>query len=105
MHHVLVLPSRYKGTPLVLIGGVLARWLEISAAGGTVSDIFEHCQNGFSAEAPAFEHLQGCLEEAWATRSQWESRGRSSHAAAAERAKEDPAERLNRELLEIISWR
>ena len=72
MHHALVLPSRNKGTPLVLMGDMLAGGLAAFAAGalppaafaagGSAPGIFMICQSDSLAEAPAVEHLQGCLE-------------------------------------------
>jgi Glycosyltransferase len=102
-HHALVLPSRYEGTPLVLMEAMLAGRPPISTAVAGAPELIIHGQNGFLAEAPTLEHLDRCLEEAWATRSQWESLGRNAHATAAERAKEVPAERLARELLELMN--
>lgn len=102
-HHALVLPSRYEGTPLVLMEAMLAGRPAISTAVAGARDLIEHGKNGFLAEAPTVDHLQRCLEEAWARRSQWESIGRAAYATAAERAKEIPAERLARELLGLIT--
>lgn len=102
-HHALVLPSRYEGTPLVLMEAMLAGRPAISTAVSGAPELIEHGKNGFLAQAPTVAHFQSCLEEAWATRSQWESIGRTGHASAAERAKEVPAERLARELLEFIT--
>ena len=62
MYHALVLPSRNKGTPLVLMGDMLAGGLAAFAAGGSAPGIFMNCQSDSLAEAPAVEHLQGCLE-------------------------------------------
>lgn len=100
-HHALVLPSRYEGTPLALMEAMLAGRPGIATAVAGVPELIRHGHNGFLAEAPTVEHLQICLEEAWAQRSEWESIGRAAHATAADRAKEAPAVRLARELLEF----
>lgn len=100
-HHALVLPSRYEGTPLVLMEAMLAGRIAISTAVAGAPAMIEHGQNGFLAEAPTVEHLQSCLEEAWSKRSQWRSMGRIAHGTAKERAKEAPAVKLARELLEL----
>lgn len=102
-HHALVLPSRYEGTPLVLMEAMLAGRPVISTAVAGIPELIKHGQNGFLAEAPTLEHLQCCLEEAWANRAHWPALGRSAHSAAAERAKEVPAVRLAKELLDFSS--
>lgn len=102
-HHALVLPSRYEGTPLVLMEAMLAGRPAISTAVAGASDLITHGHNGFLAEAPTVEHLQRCLEEAWSRSTEWESIGRAAHCTAAERAKEAPAVKLARELLEFAS--
>lgn len=100
-HHVLVLASRYEGTPLVLMEAMLAGRPVIATAVAGIPELIKHGQNGFLAEAPTAEHLQRCLEEAWSKHSQWPVLGRAAHAAAAERAKEVPAVRLAKELIEL----
>lgn len=102
-HHVLVLASRYEGTPLVLMEAMLAGRPVISTAVAGIPELIKHGQNGFLAEAPTVEHLQRCLEEAWANRSQLPDLGRAGHSDAVERAKVVPAVRLASELLEFAS--
>lgn len=98
-HHALVLPSRYEGTPLVLMEAMLAGRPVITTAVAGAPELIQHGENGFLAETPNVEKLQHCLEEAWSRRSEWPFIGRAAHATAAERAKEPPAVRLARELL------
>lgn len=102
-HHALVLASRYEGTPLVLMEAMLAGRPVISTAVAGIPELIKHGLNGFLAEAPTVDHLQRCLEEAWANRAQWPALGRAAHFSAAERAKEVPAVRLANELLEFSS--
>jgi glycosyltransferase involved in cell wall biosynthesis len=104
-HHALVLPSRYEGTPLVLMEAMLAGRPVFTTAVAGARDLIVHGNNGFLAEAPTIEHIQRCLEEAWKHRSNLELLGRSAHATAAKLAKEIPAERLARELLEFVQQR
>ena len=100
-HHVIVLASRYEGTPLVLMEAMLAGRPVISTAVAGIPELITHGLNGFLAEAPSVEHLQRCFEEAWSKRSQWPLIGQAAHTAAAERAKEVPALRLASELMLI----
>ncbi len=101
-HHALVLPSRYEGTPLVLMEAMLAGRPAISTAVAGAPELIEHGKNGFLADAPTVQHLQSCLQDAWAKRSQWETMGRAAQANAVKRGTEIPAERLASELLELI---
>ena len=102
-HHALVLASRYEGTPLVLMEAMLAGRPVIATAVAGIPELIKHGHTGFLAEAPTVEHLQRCLEEAWANRSQLPDLGRAGHSDALERAKVVPAVRLASELLEFAS--
>ena len=102
-HHALVLASRYEGTPLVLMEAMLAGRPVIATAVAGIPELIKHGHTGFLAEAPTVEHLQRCLEEAWANRSQLPDLGRAGHSDAVERAKVVPAVRLASELLEFAS--
>lgn len=102
-HHVLVLASRYEGTPLVLMEAMLAGRPVISSAVAGIPELIKHGQNGFLAEAPTVKHLQLCLEEAWSKRNELPALGRAAHSYAAEHAKEVPAVRLAHELPDLTS--
>lgn len=98
-HHALVLPSRYEGTPLVLMEAMLAGRPVITTAVAGAPELIQHGHNGFLAEAPTVGKLRLCLEDAWARRAEWSSMGIAAYATAEERAKEAPALRFARELL------
>lgn len=100
-HHALVLPSRYEGTPLVLMEAMLAGRPVITTAVAGAPELIQHGQNGFLAEAPTVKNILLSLEEAWARRAELSSMGIAAHATAKERAKEAPALRLSRELLSL----
>jgi glycosyltransferase involved in cell wall biosynthesis len=101
-HHALVLPSRYEGTPLVMMEAMLAGRPIITTAVAGAPDLIRHGHNGFLVEAPTTGHLLRCLEEAWSKRLMWESMGYAAFATAIERCKEAPAVKLARDLLELI---
>jgi len=102
-HHALVLPSRYEGMPLVVMEAMLAGRPVITTAVAGAPELIQHGQTGFLAEAPTISHLQRCLEEAWSLRSSWPSIGYSANAVAVQRASTSPAERLAKELLQLIA--
>lgn len=98
-HHALVLPSRYEGSPLVLMEAMLSGRPVIATAVAGIPELIQHGRTGFMADAPTVENLQRCLDQAWVKRSEWPVIGLAGHAVAAERAREIPAVRLARELV------
>lgn len=102
-HHALVLPSRYEGMPLVLMEAMLAGRPVITTAVAGAPELIRHGHTGFLADAPTVQHLQRCMEEAWARKAEWPLIGRSAHSVAAQRASFPPAEYLAKHLLELVA--
>jgi L-malate glycosyltransferase len=88
-HHILVLPSRAEGTPLVLVEAMLAgRPAVVTDVGGNTEWV-EEPVTGFIAEAATPRSLGSALERAWHARSRWELMGHTAHDVAS--ARFDPA--------------
>lgn len=74
-NHLLLLPSRYEGTPLTLVEAMLC------ARPAVVTDVAGNCEwiknevNGFVAEAPSAKSFGKALEAAWERRFQWQEMG------------------------------
>lgn len=74
-HHLLMLPSRYEGTPLTLVEAMLC------ARPAVVTDVAGNCEwitdevNGFVAAAPSAKSIKEALERAWNKKSQWKEMG------------------------------
>jgi glycosyltransferase involved in cell wall biosynthesis len=79
-NHLLVLPSRYEGLPLVLVE---AMWCERPAVVTDVGGNAELCtdgETGFVAAAPAVNLVAEALERAWNRRDELPNMGKAAHA-------------------------
>jgi len=97
-NHLLVLPSRYEGLPLVLVE---AMWCGRPAVVTDVAGNTEVCvdnETGFVAPAPTVSLLADTLERAWDRRKDWQRMGQAARARAESQIPRDPisvfAERL-----------
>lgn len=101
-HHVLLLPSRGEGTPLVAIEAMMCGRPVITTHVGGNSEIIEDGVTGFIAEAPTPHSFAATMERAWTERHRWKEMGLAAHARAKELAKADPPGRLLQILEEIV---
>jgi glycosyltransferase involved in cell wall biosynthesis len=97
-NHMLVLPSRYEGLPLVLVEAMLyGRPAVVTDVAGN-SEVCVDNETGFVAPAPTVPLLADALERAWSRRSDWQSMGQAARAWAENHIPRDPialfAERL-----------
>jgi len=98
-NHLLVLPSRFEGTPLALIE---AMWCERAAIVTNVGGSAEWCREettGFVASAPTVELLSAAMERAWLRREEWQDLGRAAYRSCREKLPEDPAGQFGQEIL------
>jgi glycosyltransferase involved in cell wall biosynthesis len=102
-HHLLVLPSRYEGTPLALQEAMFCgRPALVTDVGGNA----EWCTNGitgFVAAAPTVEIIDECLDRAWQLREKWPSMGRAAHEHMNKFSQPDPVGDFCRKLLELAA--
>jgi glycosyltransferase involved in cell wall biosynthesis len=81
-HHLLMLPSRYEGTPLTLVEAMLC------ARPAVVTDVAGNCEwvtdevNGFVAAAPSAKSIGEALERAWNKKSHWKEMGAVARTTA-----------------------
>jgi len=81
-HHILILPSREEGAPLVLVEAMLcARPAIVTDIGGNAEWISEG-STGFIAAAPTVREIASALERAWQSRARWRQMGQDARAAA-----------------------
>ncbi|MFY0651324.1 MAG: glycosyltransferase family 4 protein [Cyclobacteriaceae bacterium] len=74
-NHILLLPSFYEGTPLVLIEAMShGRPAVINDVGGN-SEIAKHNATAFISEAPTKRHFEMAMENAWNHIFEWENMG------------------------------
>ncbi|MCW5554726.1 MAG: glycosyltransferase [Verrucomicrobiae bacterium] len=98
-HHVLVLPSRFEGLPLVIVEAMLCgRPVIVTDVAGN-AEIVQDSVTGFVAEAATVHHLNLAMERAWNFRSQWEEIGKAAAVAIRAIMPTDPAEVFAQRLL------
>jgi glycosyltransferase involved in cell wall biosynthesis len=89
-NHMLVLPSRYEGLPLVLVE---AMWCGRPALVTDVAGNTEVCvdnETGFVAPAPTVALLADTLQRAWDRREDWQRMGQAARARAESQIPRDP---------------
>lgn len=89
-NHLLVLPSRYEGLPLVLVE---AMWCGRPAVVTDVAGNAELCvdgETGFVAPAPTVSLLAETLQRAWDRRTDWHRMGQAARARAENQIPRDP---------------
>ncbi len=89
-NHMLVLPSRYEGLPLVLVESM---WCGRPAVVTDVAGNTELCvdnETGFVSPAPTVSLLADTLERAWNRRADWPRMGQAARARAEGQIPRDP---------------
>jgi glycosyltransferase involved in cell wall biosynthesis len=101
-NHVLVVPSRFEGLPLVIVEAMLCARPVLATSVGGINEIVEDGVTGFIAEVPTVNCIRDGLDRMWARRG--ELKGIGSVAAQSIRAliPADPIEVFSNKLLEFI---
>ncbi len=81
-HHVLILPSRAEGLPLVMIEAMLCARPVVATPVGSVADWLEDGVSGFLIVRPDAAALAETLERLWAGRGELQRMGRAAHDRA-----------------------
>jgi L-malate glycosyltransferase len=89
-HHILVLPSRGEGTPLVILEAMMCGRPVITTNVGGNAEVVQDGVTGFIAEAATVRSFSAALERAWANRSRWSEMGAAAHERAMQIGKLDP---------------
>lgn len=101
-HHLLVLPSRFEGLPLVVVEAMLCgRPCVVTDIAGN-AELIEDNVTGFVAAAPLAKYLDEALERAWACRSDWPQIGAAASCMVRRRVPPDPAAEFAAELGRIL---
>lgn len=89
-HHMLALPSRYEGLPLVLVESM---WCGRPAIVTDVAGNAELCvdgETGFVAQSASSAAFAETMERAWNARSEWKKMGEAARARAEQVVPKDP---------------
>ena len=102
-NHLLVMPSRGEGTPLVLVEAqVCGRPAVVTDVGGNVEWV-EEGVTGFIADGPFRRSVGAALERAWKHREDLESMGSRAHQEAMNKIDHDPGKTLLSLVLQAAS--
>ncbi|HKO19911.1 MAG TPA: glycosyltransferase family 4 protein [Acidobacteriaceae bacterium] len=77
-HHLLVLPSRYEGLPLVLVEAMWCGRPSVVTNVGGNAELCVESQTGFVAPDPSLSSISAALERAWEKRSAWKEMGQAA---------------------------
>jgi glycosyltransferase involved in cell wall biosynthesis len=89
-NHLLVLPSRFEGLPIVLMD---AMWCRRPAVVTDVGDSARMCidgETGFVASSPTLGSVSNALERAWQRRNEWQQMGLAARKRAEDLIPRDP---------------
>jgi|SRR6185437_13670851 len=100
-HHALVLPSRYEGTPLVLVEAMLCGRPAIITDVGGARELVRDGINGFLAKAPTVELLDEAMNRAWENRHRLKEMGEQAAIDVRKFVSPDPVEDFVRELIAL----
>lgn len=92
--HMLLLPSRGEGTPLVILEAMMCGRPVIATDVGGNSEIVEDGVTGYLAEAPTVRSFGKAMERAWESRSQWDTMGAMAYEKSTKYLKKNPAKLL-----------
>jgi glycosyltransferase involved in cell wall biosynthesis len=89
-HHVLVLPSRYEGLPIVIVEAMMAgRPCIVTDVGGN-AELLQDGETGFVCPAPTVSLLAATLERAWSERQRWQDMGARAAQTVRKFVPDDP---------------
>jgi glycosyltransferase involved in cell wall biosynthesis len=89
-NHLLVLPSRYEGLPIILVD---AMWSGRPAVVTDVGDNAKMCvdgETGFVASSPTVASVSEAMERAWMQRNAWKQMGHAARRKAESEIPRDP---------------
>lgn len=102
-HHLLLLPSRAEGLPLVVVEAMLSGRLPIVSDVAGNREMVEDGVSGFVADSPSEAAFDDALERAWQSRDRWPQMGLCAAAQARGKVPADPAKVFAELLCELVA--
>jgi glycosyltransferase involved in cell wall biosynthesis len=100
-NHVLLMPSRYEGLPLVMVEAMLCSRPIVATNIAGHAEIVEEGVTGFLADAPTPPAMAAALEKFWARRTEAEEMGKAGHDRIRELVPPDPVRVLVEKLVAL----
>jgi glycosyltransferase involved in cell wall biosynthesis len=104
-HHLLVMPSRKEGLPIVLVEAALCGRPAVCASSGGIPEVIDDGITGFLAEAPEVPLFADAMERAWTQREDWHAMGLRAAAKVRGLVPRDPAAEFARRLVDLSESR
>lgn len=93
-NHLLVLPSRAEGVPLVVVEAMLYGRPAVATEVGAAAEWLAEGLTGFIAEAATIKSFGAALERAWAVKDDWPALGALAHDQALRKIDRSPGKTL-----------
>jgi glycosyltransferase involved in cell wall biosynthesis len=101
-NHVLALPSRYEGLPLVMVEAMLCGRPVVATNVAGHPEVIEDGVVGFLAEAPTVASVAKALERLWERRSEVEQMGKTAAARIRQLVPPDPIHVFSEKIKKLV---
>ena len=101
-NHVLVLPSRFEGLPLVIIEAMLCGRPVVTTDVAGNSEVVEEGVTGFLAEAPTSTTMAAALERFWARRAEAQRLGEAGSKKIRQILPADPIQTFSEKIKDVL---
>jgi glycosyltransferase involved in cell wall biosynthesis len=101
-NHVLVMPSRYEGLPIVVVEAMLCGRPVIATNVAGHSEVIEDGTGGFLADAPTVGSVAKALERFWERRSEAEQMGKAAATRIRQLVPPDPVDVFSEKIKQLV---
>jgi glycosyltransferase involved in cell wall biosynthesis len=101
-NHVLVLPSRYEGLPLVIVEAMLCGRPVVATNVAGHSEVIEDGVVGFLADAPTVAGVANALERLWERRSEAQQMGKAAAVRIRQLVPPDPIKVFSEKIKKLL---
>jgi glycosyltransferase involved in cell wall biosynthesis len=101
-NHVLVMPSRYEGLPIVVVEAMLCGRPVVATNVAGHSEVIEDGTGGFLADAPTVASVAKALERFWERRSEAQEMGKAAATRIRQLVPPDPVEVFSEKIRQLV---